>query len=131
MTLFLLTSSGTVTDHSSPQVALYSHLCDILCFCVTQHTFRSKFFILSSAITSQVAKLLAGKHKHVRLAALRFFRACVGRNDEFYNRYLAKNKVFKSILTLCGEETKANNLLASACLEFFEFLRVVGSVMGR
>ena len=75
-------------------------------------------------MTAKVAALLRAKAKHVRLAALRYFRAAIGRNDDFYNRYLVKNDTFSPLLQLTKAEVAANNLLSSACLELFEFIRI-------
>jgi len=111
-------------DLNPPMLALYTHLCELLCFFVVQHSFRSKFFILSSNISSKVSQLLLAKPKHLRLAALRFFRACIGRNDDFYNRYFVKNNIFKNLVILAKDVVGNENLLTSACLEFFEFIRV-------
>ena len=55
---------------------------------------------------------------------MRFFRACIGRNDDFYNRYMVKNSIFHPIFRLTVSEIVANNLLSSACLEIFEYIRV-------
>ena len=125
------------------QIAHVTHLCDLLCFFVIQHSFRSKFFIISTNVGSKVSLLLRAKPKHVRLgraksgclsiqlltccppaASLRFFRACLGRNDDFYNRYLVKNNCLAPILSLTQSEIHANNLLSSACLELFEYVRI-------
>lgn len=121
---FILPAQNGPIELSTAQVALHTHLCDLLCFFVTQHSFRSKFFILSSSVTTKVAALLRAKPKHLRLAALRYFRASVGRNDDFYNRYLVKNDIFSPLLQLTKVEVAANNLLSSACLEFFEYIRI-------
>lgn len=48
----------------------------------------------------------------------------MGRNDDFYNRYLVKNGMIPAILELTKQETANDNLLASACLELFEYLRL-------
>lgn len=72
-----------------------------------------------------VAKLLRTRHKPLRLAALRYFRSCIGKNDDFFNRFLIKNDLFRPILDMALEEQGKDNLLASACLEFFEFIRLV------
>ena len=136
------TPTGTLTRHDLPylpltlradppldlppsQVALCGHLCDLLCFFVSHHSFRSKYFVLSTSISTNVAKLLRARHKHIRLAALRFFRACVGKNDDFYNRFLIKNELITPILDIAYAERARDNLLSSACLEFFEYIRNV------
>ncbi|ORY90176.1 component of IIS longevity pathway SMK-1-domain-containing protein [Leucosporidium creatinivorum] len=108
---------------STPTVALCTHLCDLLCFFISHHTFRSKYFVLSSAIGTHIAKLFSTKHKHLRLAALRFFRATINKNDDFYNRFLIKNDLFRPVLEVVWEERGRDNLLGSAGLEFFEYVR--------
>lgn len=64
-------------------------------------------------------------------AALRFFRACLAKTDEFFNRYLVKHDLFLPVLELAQEEAGRDNLLSSACLDFFEFLRVVRLLLPR
>lgn len=56
--------------------------------------------------------------------ALRFFRACIGRGDDFYNRFLVKNAALPPIIELTRQEASNDNLLSSACLELFEFVRL-------
>ncbi|PRQ77168.1 Component of IIS longevity pathway SMK-1-domain containing protein [Rhodotorula toruloides] len=114
---------------SESSVALLTHICDLLCFFVAHHTFRSKYLILSyPAVAKSIARLLRPRprltrHTHLRLAALRFLRACVARNDDFYNRFLIKHDLIRPVLDTAEEERDKDNLLGSACLEFFEYLR--------
>lgn len=111
---------------SASQVALCGHLCDLLCFFISHHTFRSKYFVLSSTLGTHIPKLFQlTRHKHLRLAALRVLRAIVAKNDDFYNRFLMKADLFKPALELAWAERKRDNLLASACLELFEYVRTV------
>lgn len=105
------------------EVSLYSHLVETLCFFVRQHSYRSKYFLLSENLPSRVAQLLSSPEKHLRLTALKFFRTCVGLQDEFYIRHMVKFKLFAPILDLVIETMPRDNLLNSACLEFFEFIR--------
>ncbi|GAA5884248.1 hypothetical protein JCM3774_003591 [Rhodotorula dairenensis] len=115
---------------SSADIAILTHLCDLLCFFVSNHTFRSKYLILSTpALAKAIGRLLRPKprltrHTHLRLAALRFLRACVARSDEFYNRFLVKHDLIRPVLETVAEERDKDNLLGSACLEFFEHLRI-------
>ncbi|GAA5950604.1 hypothetical protein JCM21900_002521 [Sporobolomyces salmonicolor] len=113
--------------------ALLSHLCDLLCFFIAHHTFRSKYLILSSPqLAKSASRLLrphprVTRHKHLRLAALRFFRACIARNDDFYNRFLIKHDLLRAIVETADDEKDKDNLLGSACLEFFEYLRTTNA----
>lgn len=57
------------------------------------------------------------------LAALKFFRACIGLQDDFYNRQITQNHLFEPILNIVYETMPRDNLLNSACLELFEFIK--------
>lgn len=102
---------------------LLMHLCELLCFFVKVHSFRSKFFILSSNISCKIVFLLAFSEKYLRLASLRYFRTCISLNDEFYNRHFIKNNLFSPILSVYIETDNRDNLLSSACLELFDTIR--------
>ena len=56
-------------------------------------------------------------------AALKFFRACIGLQDEFYNRQITQNHLFEPILNIVYDTMPRDNLLNSACLELFEFIK--------
>ncbi|KAK7530280.1 component of IIS longevity pathway SMK-1-domain-containing protein [Phyllosticta citribraziliensis] len=108
---------------SIPQVSLYSHLVEVLCFFIRQHSFRSKYFILSEDLASRVAQLMACPEKHLKLTALKYFRTCIGLHDEFHNRQIIQNRLFEPILNIVFETMPRDNLLNSACLELFEFVK--------
>jgi len=59
--------------------------------------------------------------------ALRFYRKIVGLKDEFYNRYIMKGTLFEGIITAFKENGNRYNLLNSAIVELFEFIRVVSN----
>jgi hypothetical protein len=56
-------------------------------------------------------------------AAIRFFRTCIGLKDEFYNRYIVKNRCFEALLTQLRANIGRDNLVHSAILELLEFVR--------
>ncbi|KAI9884364.1 MAG: hypothetical protein M1823_003841 [Watsoniomyces obsoletus] len=113
----------SVTNLTPNEVALYVHLVELLNAFVRQHLFRSKYFILETHLASRVAQLLACPEKHLKLTALKFFRACIGMQDEFYNRRLMQNHLIAPILEVLFETMPRNNLLNSACLELFEYIK--------
>ncbi|KAI9852579.1 MAG: Platinum sensitivity protein [Thelocarpon superellum] len=113
----------SVRNFSIQEVSLFSHLVEILCFFIRQHQFRSKFFILAEGLASRIAQLLSCPEKHLKLTALKFFRTCIGLQDEFYNRQLMQNHLFEPILNIVYETMPRDNLLNSACLELFEFIK--------
>ncbi|ORX94442.1 DUF625-domain-containing protein [Basidiobolus meristosporus CBS 931.73] len=108
---------------SPPKLAYCSLLCELLCFAVRSHSFRSKYFILSSNIFLKIITLFRSREKHLKLGVLRFFRTCIGLRDEFYNRFIVKHDLFKPVVDLLLATEGKNNLMNSACLELFEFIR--------
>jgi protein phosphatase-4 regulatory subunit 3 len=105
------------------EVSLFTHLVETLCFFVRHHSYRSKYFLLTENLPARVAQLLSAPEKHLKLTALKFFRTCVGLKDEFYIRHITKNKLLGPILNLVLETMPKDNLINSASLEFFEFIR--------
>lgn len=135
---------GVPVDNLTVQEAsLYTHLVEVLCFFIRQHSFRSKFFTLSESLHCRVAQLMACPQKHLKLsktghiplacicivlltqppAALKWFRTCIGLQDEFHNRQIIQHKLFEPILDIVYETMPRDNLLNSACLELFEFIK--------
>ncbi|KAI9845715.1 MAG: Platinum sensitivity protein [Sclerophora amabilis] len=113
----------TVRNFSVQEVSLYSHLVEILCFFIRQHVIRSKYFVLHEGLAARIGQLLACPEKHLKLTALKFFRTCVGLQDDFYNRQITASKLFGPILDIVYETMPRDNLLNSACLELFEFIK--------
>jgi protein phosphatase-4 regulatory subunit 3 len=56
-------------------------------------------------------------------AALKFFRNLVGLQDEFYNQQMMQDRLFEPILNIVHETMPRDNLLNSACLELFEYIK--------
>ena len=84
-----------------------------------------KNFLLYNDVLRHLVLLFHSKRVYLRVAALRVFRQCLGTNDEFYRRLLIKKDVFGPIVKLLLGTNGKNNLLNSACLEFFEFIKKV------
>jgi len=63
------------------------------------------------------------------LDSLRFLRRIVGLKDEFYNRYIVKGQLFDPVISAFKENGQRYNLLNSAIVELFEFIRVVSVVL--
>ncbi|KAF2734759.1 DUF625-domain-containing protein [Polyplosphaeria fusca] len=113
----------SMADLSVQEVSLYSHLVEVLCFFIRQHSFRSKYFILSEGLASRVSQLMDCPEKHLKLIALKYFRTCIGLHDEFHNRQMVQHNLFEPILKLLLDTMPRDNLLNSACLELFEFIK--------
>lgn len=59
--------------------------------------------------------------------ALRFMRRIIGMRDDFYNRYIIKGNLFQPVVVALKSNAKKHNLLNSALIEFFEFIRIVST----
>ncbi|KAF2862399.1 DUF625-domain-containing protein [Piedraia hortae CBS 480.64] len=101
---------------------LYAHLIDLLAFFSRAHRHMCRTFVLTSNLHPCIAKLLYCKHKFVQLAAIRHFRMCIALSDEYHNHALRSIGIFGEILGLIEGQPR-NNLVTSACLELFEWLR--------
>ncbi|KAG9019471.1 Platinum sensitivity protein [Tulasnella sp. 427] len=108
---------------SRDQSSLYLFLCDGLASFITQHGHRIQFFILHTNVSRKIATLLKAKEKHVRLAALRYFRLCLKMGNNFFHRHMVKNDVFGPMLDAALKEARRDNLVNCSCQEFFEHIR--------
>lgn len=63
-----MTKIRTVQNLTPMEIALFSHLVEILNFFIRQHLFRSKFFILQNHLTERVGQLVACPEKHLQLS---------------------------------------------------------------
>ncbi|KAI1399093.1 DUF625-domain-containing protein [Hypoxylon fuscum] len=110
-------------EFSVQQASMFTYLIEILCFFIRQHQHRSKFFVLNNDIVLRISQLLTCPEKFLKLVAIRFIRQLIGLQDEFYVKHVLEKKVIGPILDVLVETMPRDNLLSSACLEFFEFIR--------
>ncbi|OTA99580.1 hypothetical protein M426DRAFT_325049 [Hypoxylon sp. CI-4A] len=110
-------------EFSVQQASMFTYLIEILCFFIRQHQHRSKFFVLNNDIVMRISQLLNCPEKFLKLVAIRFLRQLIGLQDEFYVRHISEKKVIGPILDVLIETMPRDNLLSSACLELFEFIR--------
>ncbi|KAJ5089144.1 hypothetical protein N7532_007828 [Penicillium argentinense] len=121
--LKLLANRANLNDLTFQEVTLYAHLVDILTFFVRQHLFRTRNAIQSESLAPRVAQLLKAPQKHLKLVALKFFRTLISLHDTFYQALMTHNNTFGLILDIVLETMPRDNLLNSACLELFEFIK--------
>ncbi|XP_054977031.1 protein PPP4R3C [Sorex araneus] len=97
---------------------------ELLTFCIQHHTYYIKKYILSSDLLRRILVLVNSKHKFLVLGALRFMRKMVGLKDELYNRYIIQGNLFESIVSAFLNNGPRYNMLNSAIIELFEYIRV-------
>ena len=62
-------------------------------------------------------------------AALRFCRKIVGLKDEFYNRYIIRQDLFRPVVRAFLANGERYNLLNSAIIELFEYINIVSGLL--
>ena len=109
MTLFTPTfaksTAAVLPVPPPPPPAALAAAAELLCFCAAAHSYRMKYYVLRHNVVSRVHALLQSRRgSWLRLAPLRFVRACVGLRDEFYDRYLARNGLLAPLLEAANAE---------------------------
>ncbi|KAL9569535.1 hypothetical protein ACKAV7_006590 [Fusarium commune] len=105
------------------QASMFTYLIEIQTFFIRCHYLRVKLHVMSHDIVKRIAQLLTCPEKFLRLVAIRFFRSLIGMQDEFYIKHLMEKQVLGPILEVLIETMPRDNLLGSASLEFFEFIK--------
>lgn len=114
-------AEGTV--HSEAEGVLKNNLLDLLGFFVHHHGYRIKYEILKAGFLQKTLELLKCRDKHLVLASLRFFRALIGTSDKFYCKHIVKENLFEPVIQLFLQYEARYNLINSAILELFSFIR--------
>ncbi|KIV88156.1 hypothetical protein PV10_09080 [Exophiala mesophila] len=118
-----LESRPSMQNLTYQEVSLFSYLVEILTFFMRQHHAKSRPFLLSENLAPRVAQLLLAPQKPLKLTSLKFFRSGVALPDQFYAALIIRSGAFDAILDIVIETMPRDNLLNSACLELFEFIR--------
>ncbi|CAB9507256.1 protein phosphatase 4 regulatory subunit 3 [Seminavis robusta] len=103
---------------------------ELLSFCVRAHLYRMKIFLLKSRVLSNVLKLLkphslmdsTSGDRCLKLAALRFLRAILSVNDEFYHRHIIHHNLFEPVFEAFRANPVGDNLVSSAIVEMCDFI---------
>lgn len=123
--LFLTITVGSpeYPGDDGPTVSSLLLIIELLSYCISQHSYRIKYFILRHNVVAAILNLMDRPEKSLACAALRFLKTCVLMKDEFYNRYLVKNNLLYPVLKAYLKNYKRENLLHSALLDFLDLLR--------
>lgn len=101
--------------------SVFIYLYDIIIFFVRAHHHRCKFFMMQHNIAHRFVQLLGCSVKHLQLTALRFLRQLVATRDEFYTRHIIEKRLIEAVFDLLDRCLPRDNLVCSACLDFFDF----------
>lgn len=116
-------ATASVGAMSNARKASFGHVSDILSYCVRSHTYRMKYFVLRNNLVGRVLTLIQQRDKFLKLAAIRFVRACIGSKDDFYFRYLTKGNHLAPIFQLFSDNEGRDNLVNSAVVDLVDFIR--------
>ncbi|KAJ6772187.1 BINDING PROTEIN-RELATED [Salix koriyanagi] len=108
---------------------ILSNICELLCFCVLHHPYRIKCNFLLDNLIEKVLTLTRRKEKYLVVAAVRFVRTILSRHDEHLINHFVKNNLLKPIVDAFVSNGDRYNLLNSAILELFEFIRKVPTLL--
>ncbi|CCE82141.1 Piso0_002839 [Millerozyma farinosa CBS 7064] len=101
---------------------LYEKLCDLISFCVGEHS-ASKPFIIENGIIMGIAKILELEVKTIlKLSALRCLKCILFLNDDSYAEYILDNGILKYFMKYFMEVSQDNNLANSSCLQLLEMI---------
>jgi len=118
------------TVHESPEksdsctVQVLGLILELLSFFVEHHTYHIKNYILHKDLLRRILILIKSRHTFLKLCALRFMRKIIALKDEFYNRYIIKGNLFCPVIEALVSNYDRYNLLNSAILEMFEFIKI-------
>ncbi|KNA15844.1 hypothetical protein SOVF_094540 [Spinacia oleracea] len=108
-------------SYTKPEILL--NVCELLCFCVVHHPYRIKCNFLLNNSMDKVLYLTRRREKYLVVAAVRFVRTVISRNDENLNNYIMRRNLLKPIVDAFVANGDRYNLLNSAALELFEYIR--------
>ncbi|CAH8477511.1 unnamed protein product [Heterobilharzia americana] len=121
--LFDNTTKDVLEKDDYHTALVLNHIIELLTFCIETHTYHMKNYCFNRDLLKRVLVLLQSSHKFLVLAALRLLRRVVHMKEEFYNRYLIKNNLFKPVIMLFVSNGYRYNLLDSAIIELFDYIR--------
>ncbi|KAJ8539795.1 hypothetical protein K7X08_014047 [Anisodus acutangulus] len=116
-------SDGGTGKQSSVKPEILLNICDLLCFCIVHHPYRIKCNFLLNNVIDKVLFLTRRKEKYLVVAAVRFLRTLISRNDEHLMNHIAKHNLLKPVVDVFVANGDRYNLLNSAVLELFEHIR--------
>ncbi|GBM92115.1 Serine/threonine-protein phosphatase 4 regulatory subunit 3 [Araneus ventricosus] len=119
-----ITADDKPSKEDNQTAQLMGLILELLSFCVEHHTYHVKNYVMNRNLLSKILVLMKSKHTFLALCALRFMRKIIGMKDEFYNRYIISGNLFQPVVEAFKRNNGRYNLLDSAIVEMFEFIKV-------
>ncbi|XP_028790087.1 serine/threonine-protein phosphatase 4 regulatory subunit 3B, partial [Neltuma alba] len=102
---------------------ILSNISELLCFCVLHHPYRIKCNFLLNNVIDKILLLTQRREKYLVVGAVRFVRTILSRHDEHLINHFVGNNLLKPIVDAFVDNGHRYNLLNSAVLELFEYIR--------
>ncbi|XP_020596515.1 serine/threonine-protein phosphatase 4 regulatory subunit 3 [Phalaenopsis equestris] len=116
-------SGGTGEYNSTSKAEILSNICELLCFCLHHHTYKIRCHFLKTNAIEKVLCLTRRRERFLVVAAIRFMRTVISRNDEPILRHIVKNNLLKPIFEVFIENGNRYNMLHSGVLDLLEYIR--------
>ncbi|XP_006654070.2 serine/threonine-protein phosphatase 4 regulatory subunit 3B-like isoform X2 [Oryza brachyantha] len=114
---------GTRVEDKSAKTEILSNICELLFFCVVHHPYKIKVNFLRSNSMEKILTLTCRREKILVVAAVRFMRTVISRNDELLLNHIIKFNLLKPIIEVFVENGDRYNMLHSGVLELLEYIR--------
>uniref|UniRef100_A0A0E0KYP6 Serine/threonine-protein phosphatase 4 regulatory subunit 3-like central domain-containing protein n=1 Tax=Oryza punctata TaxID=4537 RepID=A0A0E0KYP6_ORYPU len=114
---------STRVENRSVKTEILSNICELLCFCVVHHPYKIKVNFLRSNSVEKILTLTHRREKVLVVAAVRFMRTVIARNDELLLSHVIKFNSLKPIIEVFVENGDRYNMLHSVVLELLEYIR--------
>ncbi|KAI4334946.1 hypothetical protein L6164_013641 [Bauhinia variegata] len=108
---------------SGTKPEILSNICELLCFCVLHHPYRIKCNFLLNNVIDKILLLTQRRERYLVVGAVRFVRTILSRHDEHLINHFVRNNLLKPIVDAFVANGNRYNLLNSAVLELFEYIR--------
>ncbi|XXG80467.1 hypothetical protein AAC387_Pa09g1325 [Persea americana] len=115
-------SGGRVEDQIFMKPEILLSICELLCFCVLHHPSRIKHNFLINSVIEKVLFLTRRREKYLVVAAVRFLRTIISRNDEHLLHHIIKNNILEPVVEAFLDNGNRYNLLNSVVLELLEHI---------
>ncbi|KAK8661817.1 hypothetical protein V6N13_091409 [Hibiscus sabdariffa] len=119
----LASNAGGVESQNNTKPEILSNICELLCFCAAHHPYRIKCNFLLNNVVDKVLLLTRRREKYLVAAAVRFVRTILSRHDEHLICHFVKNNLLEPIVDAFVANGNRYNVLHSAVLELFEYIR--------
>ncbi|CDW53421.1 serine:threonine protein phosphatase 4 [Trichuris trichiura] len=121
--LIKFTGGGKLIRDNYRTANLISVLLDMLTFCIEHHSYHIRGFMITRDLLAKVLVFLQSRHSFLVLGALRLFRRTLNLRDDVYISHIIGQRLFDPIVKCFVANGRTYNLLNSAMLELFEFIR--------